>query len=249
MVFAHLLDPVFAPLLNLPTIFAVVIVSFMISLLVTIVYKFTTNQNLMKQLKEEMKEFQKEIKELRDNPQKAMEVQKKAMQTNAKYMMQSMKSTLYSILPRLVIFSWMNANFAYEHILPQSEFTTTAVFEKGFGGEVGLSVPKGIVIEGSSKKNVSEGTVKWVLKGEEGEYLLEYLYDGKKQTKEVLITKRNAYKEPIKKSDDGLLKQIEIEHKEKKVINLFGWKLGWLGMYIICSIIFSILIRKVIKVY
>lgn len=249
MAFANFLDPVFSPLLSLPTVVAVIILAFLISLIVTIVYKFTTDQNLMKQLKEEMKEFQKEIKELRANPQKAMEVQKKSMQTNAKYMMQSMKSTLYSILPIILIFSWMTANFAYEPIMPESEFTTTAVFEKGFNDEVELSIPKGITLEGDPKKNASEGSVKWVLSGKEGEYLLEYLYDGRKQTKEVLITEKNVYKEPIKKVNDGLLKQIEIGQKEKKVLNLFGWKLGWLGTYIIFSILFSILIRKVIKVY
>lgn len=250
MVFEHLLDPVFSPLLKLPTIFAVIIVSFLISLIVTVLYKYTTDQNLMKRLKEEMKEFQKEIKELRQDPQKAMEVQKRAMQTNAKYMMQSMKSTLYSILPIIIIFSWMTANFAYNPILPEQEFTVSIFFEKGFNGEVELSVPKGIMMQGDAKKDISEDAAKWVLSGEEGEYLLEFVYDGKKQTKEILISK-NRYKEPVKEIGDGIAKSIEVEHKEKKVLNLyiFGWKLGWLGTYIIFSIIFSILIRRIVKVY
>ncbi|MEK6949342.1 MAG: EMC3/TMCO1 family protein [Nanoarchaeota archaeon] len=250
MVFEHLLDPVFSPLLNLPTLLAVIILSFLISLLVTVVYKFTTDQNLMRDLKQEMKDFQKQIKELRNEPQKAREAQKKAMQTNLKYMSHSMKSTLYSILPIIIIFSWMDANFAYEPILPEQEFTTTAYFEKGYSGNIELSAPKGIVISGNAAKEASDGAVKWVLKGEEGEYLLEYIYDGKKQTKEVLISK-NRYIEPIKNVNDGLVKNIEVEHKEKKLLNLyiFGWELGWLWTYIIFSIISSIVIRKVIKVY
>jgi len=77
MVFENILDPIFSPLLNLPTIAAVILLSFLISLIITIVYKYTTNQDLMKQLKDEMKEFQREIKELRKEPEKAMQVQKK----------------------------------------------------------------------------------------------------------------------------------------------------------------------------
>jgi len=77
---AHILDSVFNPLLNLPTLWAVILLSFLISLIITVVYKYTTDQNLMKQLKSEMKEFQKEIKELRKEPEKAMQVQKKSMQ-------------------------------------------------------------------------------------------------------------------------------------------------------------------------
>src|SRR3989344_2060351 len=124
MVFENLLNPVFAPLLNLPTLWAVILLSFLISLIITIIYKYTTDQNLMKSLKEEMKEMQKEMKELRNNPEKAMQVQKKVMKTNGKYMMQSLKSTLYSFLPIILIFGWMNAHLAYIPILPGQEFGT-----------------------------------------------------------------------------------------------------------------------------
>ena len=249
MVFENLLNPIFSPLLNLPTLWAVIVMSFLISLIITIVYKYTTNQDLMKQLKDEMKEFQREVKELKKEPDKAMAVQKKSMQTNMKYMMHSMKSTLYSILPIIIIFSWMSANFAYDPILPGQDFTTTVVFGEKVSGTIELSVPDGIIINGEIRKDVNDGDVKWVLSGNEGEYLLEYHFDGKKYSKEVLITKENKYKEPVKRLKGGIVKSIEIEHEEKKLLNLFGWKLGWLGVYIIFSIIFSILIRKVIKVY
>lgn len=248
MGFESMLDSIFSPLLNLPTIWAVILLSFLISLIITVVYKYTTNQNLMKELKDEMKEFQREIKELRKEPEKAMAIQKKSMQTNMKYMMHSMKSTLYSIIPIILIFSWMNANFAYEPILPEQDFTTTVVFEENVDGVIELSIPEGIRINGDVRKE-ADSEVKWVLNGDEGEYLLEYIFDGKKYNKEILITDKNRYKEPTKRIKDSVVKSIEVEHKEKKLLNLFGWKIGWLGSYIIFSIVFSILVRKAIKVY
>ena len=249
MVFENLLNPVFGPLLNLPTLGAVILLSFLISLIITIVYKFTTDQNLMKQLKDEMKEFQKEIKELKKEPEKAMQVQKKSMQTNMKYMMHSMRSTLFSIVPIIIIFSWMNANFAYDPILPGQDFTTTILFEDDNEGGVELSVPNGIIISGGSRKEVKDGEIKWILSGNKGEYLLEYIFNGKKYGKELLITDENKYKEPMKMIRDGVVESIEIEHNPKKLLNLFGWKIGWLGTYIMLSILFSIIIRKIIKVY
>jgi len=249
MVFENLLNPVFGPLLKLPTLFAVILLSFLISLIITIVYKYATDQNLMKQLKEEMKEFQKEIKELKKEPEKAMQVQKKAMQTNMKYMMNSMKSTLYSIIPIIIIFSWMNSNFAFEPILPQQDFITTVLFDEDVKGTIELSVPNGIVIEGGTKKEITDGNVKWILNGREGEYLLQYIYNGKTYNKEVLITEENIYKEPFESIKDGMIRSIEVIHKEKKLMNLFGWQVGWLGTYIMFSIFFSLIVRRIIKVY
>lgn len=112
-----------------------------------------------------------------------------------------------------------------------------------------LSVPDGIIIDGGSRKEVGDGSVKWVLNGRKGEYLLQYIIDGTKYNKEVLITEENRYIEPLKRIKGGVVKSIEVVHNEKKVLNLFGWKVGWLGVYIMFSIFFSIVIRKVIKVY
>jgi len=249
MVFESFLNTIFGPLLNLPTLWAVILLSFLISLIITVVYKYTTNQDLMKQLKDEMKEFQREIKELKKEPEKAMLVQKKSMQTNMKYMMQSMKSTLYSIVPIIIIFSWMSANFAYDPILPGQDFTTTVVFEEGAEGVIELSIPEGLTIDGSARKEVKDGEVKWILNGYEGEYLLEYKFEGEKYGKEILITKENRYKEPILSLKGSLIKSIKIDNNPKKILNLFGLKLSWLWTYILFSIIFSILVRKIIKVY
>lgn len=250
------LDAIFNPLLKLPIFWGIFVLSFLIALLIIIIYKFTTNQNLMKQLKEEMKEFQKQMKELKQHPEEMMKIQKKSMKTNMKYMSHSMRSTLITFIPIILIFGWMNAHFAYEPILPGQEFTTTAVFKEGEGKEIELIVPEGISIEGYAVKEVEDSSVMWILKGSEGEYLLEYKFDRETHTREVLITDEWAYKDPIKKIKNSQLKSLEIGNKEMKPMHntflqqipWFG-NFGWLGTYIVFSIIFSIGLRKLFKVY
>ncbi len=249
MVFGNLLNPIFDPLLSLPILWAVVILSFLISLTITLITKYATDQDLMKRLKGEMKELQAEMKELKKEPEKAMQVQKQVMQTNMKYMKQSFRGMLYTFIPIIIIFGWMTAHLAYEPILPGQEFTTSVTFGKNTGGMIELSVPDGIEIDGAAKKEVKDSVVKWVLNGKEGEYLLEYIFDGKKYSKEVLITEDNMYKEPIKRIKGDVIKSIEIGNAPRKLLNLGFWKPGWLGTYIIFSIMFSIIIRKIIKVY
>jgi len=70
MVFETLLDPIFSPLLKLNPLVGIALISFLISAIITVIYKYVTDQNLMKRLKEEIKAFQKEMKELKDHPEK-----------------------------------------------------------------------------------------------------------------------------------------------------------------------------------
>jgi len=254
MVVSNLLDPVLRPLLNLHIFWVVAILSTGISLIITIVYKLMTDQNLMKQLKDEMKELQNEMKELRNNPEQMMEVQRKAMQTNSKYMMQSMKSTLITFIPIILIFGWMNANIAYEPLTPNIEFTLDAAFNNAHG-KIKLEAPNGITVLGNDTQEIVNNKATWILKGDEGEYTLNLTANHVRENKDLLITNEQAYKEPLKTFRNSILKlkTIQINHDPKTVlpmdVNLLGYRGGWLGTYIIISILTSMLLRKLLKVY
>lgn len=252
MAFSSLLNPVLNPILIINPAISILLLSFIISLGITVIYKLTTNQDLMKQLKSEMKEFQKEIKMLKANPQKAMAVQKRAMETNMKYMMHSMKSTLFTILPIILIFGWMNANLAYEPIAPGEEFTVTAYFMDIYDGEVFIEIPDGITSLSEQTKTVKDGIASWTLQGDAGEYLLGFGFGKKYVTKDVIISERKAYSPIEERYSKSELKKVVNGNKPLKplgTLSIFGWHPGWLGYYIILSIIFSMLLRKVMKVY
>ena len=203
----------------------------------------------MKKLKDDIKDHQKQIKEAKSNPAKAMELQKKAMELNMQYMMHSLKPTIITFIPIILIFGWMSSNFAYENIKPQQEFSVSVFFEKNAGGNAELIAPEGIKIIDDNVKKIENDKVTWALKGTEGEHVLEFVYNDEKQQNSVLITNRNKYAEPIKKIGNSQIKSIQVNYTPKKLLNLFGWKIGWLGTYIIFSIIFTMILRKVMKVY
>lgn len=248
MAYYDFLNIVFDPLLKLPVLWAVIILSFIVSVIIIVVTKYTTDQTLMKKLKDEMKEHQTQMKQMKNDPAKVMEMQKKAMQGNMKYMTHSLKPTLITFIPIILIFGWASSVFEYESIKPHQEFSVTAYFEKNANGDVQMNAPEEIKILDSKIKKIEDDKASWALKGNEGEHVLELVYNGEKQQKNILITNDNKYTEPIKKTD-GKIKSIQINYKPNKILNLFGWKLGWLGTYIIFSIIFTMGLRKVMKVY
>ncbi|MBI4452648.1 DUF106 domain-containing protein [Candidatus Woesearchaeota archaeon] len=258
MAYYDFLSIVFAPLMKLPTVWAVVTLSFLISLIIILVTKYTTNQEMMKSLKEDMKLHQKQMKELKNNPAKMMEMQKKAMEANMKYMSHSLKPTLITLIPIFFIFGWMNATFAYESIKPGQEFNVYAIFDKNVNGEAEITVPEGISVIGGTKATITAGTTNkksyekmasWALNGNEGEHIIEVTYGGEKQQHSVLITKGDRYIQPLKQTK-GAIKSLFVEHK-KKVLIPIGFRdwLGWLGTYILSSIAFTMTLRKIMKVY
>ena len=260
MAYYDFLNVVFSPLLKLPAVLAVLVLALVISLVIILITKYTTNQPLMKKLKEEIQNHQKQIKESRNNPSKAMELQKKAMEVNMKYMMHSLRPTIITFIPIILIFGWMSSIFAYESIHPQQEFSITAFFQNNAAGESTITVPDGIDVIGNKTAKIESyptGLIfqtinkkaTWTLKGKEGEYTVEVDFNGEKQQKILLITDTDKYIEPVKRIADSQIKSIQIDYASKKLLNLYFFKLNWLWAYILFSIIFTMALRKILKVY
>ncbi|MFW5990628.1 MAG: EMC3/TMCO1 family protein [Candidatus Nanoarchaeia archaeon] len=267
MVLNAILDPIFSPLLYLDPLLAIVIISFVISLGITFAYKKLTNQSLMRDLKSEIKEFQKEMKTLKDKPDEMMKVQKKAMETNTKYMMHSLKPTLFTFLPIIIIFSWLHAHMGYFPIVEGEEFTSTVFFDENVDGSITIKLPNGVeLVKGDVTEEIANKKAEWVLKADQGEYSLKYEYEGETYERDLIVTSTKSdrmYANPeITSSDYNKLKESPIESLQlsnEKIrplqkIPLVGsipWvgNFGWLGTYIVFSIIFSISLRKLLKVY
>lgn len=249
--FESFLNPIFNPLLNVPGIVAIAVISLIVSLITILIYKFTTDQNLMKQLKEELNAFQKEMKELKDHPDKAMEVQKKAMATNSKYMMQSMKPTLFTFLPIIIIFGWLNAHLAFMPLEVGQEFPITVIFDKGVYGNMSIDLPSQLSLLSEKTRTIENGQLSWLMKANEtGEYLVEFSSNNKIYNTNVLITDKQGYYAPVSKAvNDKTVKSINIGNKKNIMLDLGFLKLDWLWSYILISLVASMLLRKWMKVY
>jgi uncharacterized membrane protein (DUF106 family) len=206
----------------------------------------------MKQLKSEMKEFQKRIKELKAHPEQAMAVQKKAMETNMKYMMNSMKPTLFTFLPIILIFGWLNANIAFQPIPPETPFTVTAEFQKGAAGTVSITAPEQLRVVGDETMTIADNQATFTLMGEAGEYFLEFDYAGEQQRKNVLVTEGSKYAKVEERFKGSSFKSIRINNPKVRPFgefSIFGWHPGWLATYIVFSIISSMALRRALKIY
>ncbi len=246
------LNPVLQPLLNTSPVLVIILFSLLVSLLITFVYKWMTNQDEMKRLKEQQKEYQKRMKELRANPDEMMKVQKEAMKANMDYMKQTLKPTLVTMLPIIVIFTWMAGHLSYEPIYPGETYSFTATFKEGVSEKAELQVEEGTELLSEATQEIKGSIATWSLKSSAGEHTLTVKAGLTEQQKKVLITTDLKYEEQVSLFKHSDIEKITINYNKLRPlgdISLFGWYPGWLGIYFISSIVFSLGLRKVLKVY
>ena len=276
--FNSIFDPVLGPLMSLGPFLALFLMSFLISLGITLVYKWVTDQALMKTIKDDLSAMQKKIKEHKDNPKRMMELQKEMMDKNFKYMSHSLKPTLFTFIPLILIFGWLSANLAYAPVMPDTKIDVYAFFyDNNATSTASLIVPSGVTLlsNSTSPVNVIYAGDKllfnnpnlanaryggfldlkkdiyyagWKIKGTAGTHNLEIKVNEKSYFKEILVSDVR-YVAPLEKVDDGAVLGIAVDQKGQTVIDFLGLKIGWFWSYVIFSVLFSMLLRKVLKVY
>lgn len=217
--------------------------AFLVSLGTNLVYKFTTNQQKMKDVKAEMKALQAKLRAGED----VGKVNKRLWEINMQYMSESMRPTMFTLIPVLLVFLWLGSFLAYEPILPGQEFSITAFTDYS---AVMSSTPELTVV--SNEK--SEGTVTWRVKGGEGTYTVWVEANGVQKPAEVIITREQKYANPVVEfGKDSPIRKISVGHAKTRPFgesfSLFGYYPGWVAAYIVFSLIFSLSLRKFMNLH
>ncbi len=107
-----ILDPTLGAMLNWNLAIGMTIAVFLISLIITLVQKYTTDQEELKRLKKEQKEIQKKMKEFKDNPKKMSEIQKENWPLMIKQFKLGLGTIIYTGIPFVLLFRWFYDFFA-----------------------------------------------------------------------------------------------------------------------------------------
>lgn len=105
--FDKFFDVIFAWALYLGKPWDIMLISAVLTLLITLAYKYLTDQEKMKELRSEQKRLQEESKNHKDNKEKFAELQKESLKISMEYFRHSMKPTLYTFIPLILIFGWV----------------------------------------------------------------------------------------------------------------------------------------------
>ena len=237
------------PLLQLEPLYTIVILSVSLSLMSMLATKLMTNQKKLKAHREELKKMQKKLKESRSDPKKSFKIQKEMMDLNMVVMKESFKPIIITMIPFLLVFAWLTTSFTHVPFMENEPIIVSAKLPDGVNELYLTSDPTtGLTIVNSSARIIDN--VAWFeLFGEQGEYSLLF----KERTDSAILGSHDLvigsfFTRPEIKQSSPLLVSTKI-HYSPVEIYLFGWNAGWFWSYIIFSIFFSILFRKLLRVY
>ncbi len=107
-----ILDPSVGKLLDYNINIGMIIITGIIMLIITLVQKFTVDNDTLRQLKSDQKKLQKDMKEFKNHPEKFMELQKESMKKAGEMFTLSMRSFSYTAIPIILFFRWFSDYFA-----------------------------------------------------------------------------------------------------------------------------------------
>ncbi|MBX4196616.1 TMCO1/EMC3 family protein [Candidatus Pacearchaeota archaeon] len=109
---AHaVLDPTAGRLLTNNVTVGLITIAVLVMFIITLLQKYTTDQNELRKIKQEQKLLQEEMKKYKDHPEKLMQLQKKSLEFLPKTMDITMKPSMYTAIPMILLFRWFNDYF------------------------------------------------------------------------------------------------------------------------------------------
>jgi len=106
------LDPTAGILLERNADIGILAFAAVISLFITIIQKYTTDQETLREIKKEQKLLQQEMKNYKDHPEKLMELQKKQLSSIPKTFEITLRPIMYTSIPIIIFFRWFSDYFA-----------------------------------------------------------------------------------------------------------------------------------------
>ena len=267
-IFGKIFEIIFFPFRNMSPWIGMILISFLTALLMLFVFRFTSNQEGIKNVKNKIKAHLLEFRLFKDSLSISLKAQGKILRYNLKYIGYTAKPLLVMIIPLILILIQLNLWFGYHSLSPGQKAILKAELEMNqslLDAEFKIETPSGLVVETPPLRIEDKGEVNWRLQAEEaGIHELVFTVNGQRIVKQVAVAQRSLSKiSPLKIRRNFMrelfnpgeaplpgnspVKSLEIKYPSQSM-NLFGWRIHWIIVYFVLSIIFGLTFKGIFKV-
>ena len=267
-IFGKIFEIVFFPFKSMTPWIGMIFISFLTALLMLCVFRFTSHQQGIKQVKNKIKAHLLEIRLFKDSLYVSLRAQGNILRYNLKYIGYSIKPLLVMIIPLILILLQLNLWFGYQSLTPGQEVILKVEVDEDLSlldTEFLIESSSGLVIETPPLRIEEKREVNWKLFAKEtGIHELSMTVNGHRIVKKVAVAqkplskispvkiRRNFMAELFNPGEAPLpanhpIKSLEIKYP-LNYMSLFGWRIHWLIVYFALSIIFGFAFKGVFKV-
>lgn len=267
-VFNKIFDLLFFPFHSLSPWFGMVFISLLTGFFMLFVFRYTSNQEGIRKVKNKIKAYLFEIRLFKENFGLSLRAQGKILRHNLKYIGYSFKPMLVMIIPLILIIIQLNSWFGYRSLVPRERAILKVKLKKDFNPldlDFSIKSSPGFVIDSPPLRIEEEREIDWRLRADKkGVYNLVLKLNNQALKKRIAIRQNSLSKiSPMKVQknilaellnpgeaplpSDSPIKAIEITYPSKRM-NLFGWHIHWLIVYFVLSIIFGYSFKGFLKI-
>jgi len=259
-------DVLCVPFKHLHPWWGLLALSLLTGLIMLLIFRLTSNQEGIQQVKNRIKAHFFEIRLFKDDLGLMLEAQKNILKANFRYMKYSLKPMLFLIVPVVLIMIQLSVRFdrqalkVGESAIVKLKFKDSAPFEEN----AVLEAPEGVTIETPSLRMRQGKEIDWKIKAErQGIFELMFALNYGMVTKRLAVngtltrlSVRRVSKDflqqvlyPAEESipEDAGVEYIEITYPPI-AYTVFGLRIHWLVIFFVVSIVTGFMLKGFVKV-
>jgi uncharacterized membrane protein (DUF106 family) len=253
-------DVVLAPFSGLPPIVGLTVVSLATAAAMLVVFKRTSNQARLADVKRSIHAALFEIRLFNDDLRAIMRAQLEILRHNATYLRLSLVPMLWVIVPLVLLIAQLQFHYGYAPLQPGDRVLLKVQLRQGSGDAVSLEAPPQVRLDTPAVWFPASKEVVWrLLAVEPGHYDLRVKMGTESHVKQVHVAGGVVRRSPVRPEDslmnqvlypsepplpdDASVAAITVAYEEQDV-SIFGWDLNWMVVYFALSLIFAFALRR-----
>lgn len=268
-----LFDGILLPFREMPALVGLAVVSLITAIGMLFVFKATSNQKKIGEVKRHIYAGLFEIRLFNDDARAILRAQAEILKNNLAYVGLSLVPMLWMIVPILLVLTQLQFHYGYRGLDPGKKTVFKVVMKqvpetalaREKGPSVTLEVPEGLKLETPGVWIPSKAEIAWRLAAvDPGDYIVNVKVEGEEPVAKRVHVGNSVVRRSPSRLEAGFKNQlfypaepplpkssslagVYVDYDDAEV-NFLGWKTLWMWIFFILSIVFGFALKGAFKV-
>jgi hypothetical protein len=241
----RLFDALFWPFRSLNPIWALLAISVLTGILILIIFRYTSNQEAIRQVKERLKAHLLALWLFQDQLSVVFRTQGRLLYTSLIYTRHALIPLAVMIVPLVLIMLQLEVRLGQSPVRPGDSFLLTATLaDPARLAQASLDVPAGLTLTAPPVRIPELREVNWRIAGAAaGDYTLEVSIDDQTFSKKVIVGDGPT---ETALPDAAPVESIQVNYRPSDIA-LGPWRMHWLIPFFVFSLVAAFAFKGVFK--